>query len=300
MKQRCHGISRILPGVLLGSLAACAGQSVAPEAVSADHDAQQEAASNARSSVMDVYRSIRRGKVDTSQSLLASDAFAVGPRAGDVYTTRTDVVLAVTSVFDAGDRHKLGSKGLVAEASVTGKSAWTLDRVDIDRQSYTAVSVLAEIDEIWYVVALHVGAMTPGSTEGELAPLAGGVVGGAEAVVELVRAGAQSPLVFLDQLSEHDKVTVVGPGKSDHLRGARKIKKKWTHKRRPQAPEPFTLLGGVRAGVTPDGGLAWVVANTRAGDGPLHRMMFVYERDGENWRLVAMQDSVPGPSTVAN
>ena len=280
--------------VLAVAVAACAGTAPAPEAVTAGEDAQQEAASYARETAKEVYKALRRGKLDTSQSLLGDEVFAVGPRAKDVYSERTAAVLAATAELDAGERHKLSSRGLVTGGSVTGKSAWMVDRIDIDRRRYSVVAVLAEIDEIWYIVALHVGATGDGeSTGAAMAPLGGGVSSAAADVVELVRAGAASPDALLEQLSGHPKVTVVGPGRSDHLRGARKITRKWKRKR--GGAEPFALSGDVRAAVTPDGGLAWVVANTRAGDGAGLRTMFVYERVDDGWHLVALQRAVPLP-----
>jgi hypothetical protein len=283
-----------LAAVLSVALAGCVSRSGAPAAQAAGDDTRKDAASYARSTAKDVYRSLRRGKLDASQSLLSDQVFVVGPRAEDVYTGRTDAVLAVTAVIHAGDRHKLRSRGLVAEASVTGKSAWIVDRIEIDRRPHTVVAVLAEIDEIWYVVALHVASNKPSAVEAALPPLVGGVDDGATAVVELARAGAEAPELFLDQLSDHKKTTVLGPGRKDHLRGKRGIERKWKRKR--SAPVPFGVVGEPRAAVTPDGGLAWVVANTRVGDADdavPHRRMFVYERAGDSWRLVAMQDAGP-------
>ncbi len=271
-------------------VAACAAQSVAPEATPVAEGARKDAAAFARGTVADVYRSLRRGRLDSSQSLLADEAFVVGPRAVDVYTGRTDAVLAVTNAFAAGDRHKLRSRGLVAEASVTGQSAWVLDRIEIDRRPYTVVAVLAQVDDIWYVVAVHLAAAKPSAVEGELPPLAGGVGAGAEPVVELARAAVGGPDAVIEQLSDHARATAFGPGHKDHLRGKRKIARTWKRKRR--APAPLRVTGNVRAGVTPDGGLAWVVANTRPADdkaGAPRRAMLVYERVEDQWRLVAMQ-----------
>jgi hypothetical protein len=278
----------------MAALIGCGATTGSPEAVAVDADARNKASRYVRGTVKDVYRSIRKGKADTNQTLLADDLFAVGPHADQLYQDRTAAVLAITSAFELGKRLRLRSRGLVAEAAATGSSAWVVDRIDVKRRRYTVVAVLAEVDEIWYVVALQVGA-TRGGDAAELPPLPGGA-GGADEVVDLVRAGAAAPTAFLDQLSEHKKVTVVGPGKSDHLRGSKRIAKKWTHKRKPKAPAPFDLIGEVRAGVTPDGGVAWVVANSRetgADEAPLHRRMFVYQRVDDAWRLVVMQDAIP-------
>lgn len=309
--------------ILSAALAGCPGRSGAPDAVSAGKDAREDAASYARSTAHDTYSAVRRGKVDLTQSLFAEDAFIVGPRPGDVYANRTDAVLAVTGELEAGERQRLRSRGLAPGSSVTGKSAWVVDRIDIARRRYTVVAVLAEIDEIWYVVAVHVGATEPAGGDAAPAPLSGGVDPGAGEAVDLARAGAADPAQLVSQLSDHAKTTVMGPDRNDHLRGKRKIERKWIKKKKkkkkkrkrkrrendePEPPaddEPTVeltrhapaprALGDVRAGVTPDGGVAWVIANARAGEGDgatPHRMMFVYERVDDAWRLVALQDAV--------
>jgi hypothetical protein len=94
----------------------------------------------------------------------------------------------------------------------------------------------------------------------------------------------------LGQLSDNKHVTALGPGPNDHLRGKRAIARAWTRKR--GAPPSLRFVGDVRADLTPDGALAWVVGNASSADAAVpssHRVMLVYARDAEASRLVARQ-----------
>lgn len=268
----------------------CSGAANRSATAVADKDTRKATTRQARGMIRDAYSAIRHGHGANTQTLLADDAFVVGPAAGDLYGGRRDTVVAVTSRFELTDRHRVRSRGLVAASSPTGRSAWAADRVDIDRVRLSLVTVLAEVDDIWYAVAVQLGREPGGSGAEALPPLDGGVDGGAAEVVDLVREGAAEPDRFLDQLAEKDTL-IIGPRKRDQTRGERRIKRLW--KRRKLAKQPIEIDGAPRAGVTPDGALVWVVANTHSGEAAPQRMLWLYQRGEDGWRLVVMQWTTP-------
>jgi hypothetical protein len=221
----------------------------------------------------------------------------MGPTAGDLHTTRGEIVVAASERFDIADRHRVNSRGLIAISSPSGQSAWIADRVDIDRTRYTLVAVLAQVDEIWYVLAVHLGRVACSEPPDELPNLPGGVDAEAQEVADLVRSGAAAPGEFLDQLAAHWNIAVFGPGKRDFARGKKRIKRLW--KKRKISDTPLSLEGEMRAGVTPDGALAWVAANARAGEAPPQRLFWIYERGDDGWRLVLMQWASPAKTSPA-
>lgn len=277
------------------ALGACGGTAKGPAKVTADKDTKKATAKNARSTAREVYRAVRKGRASNMQTLLSDDAFVLGPTLADVYATRADTVVAATDRFEMADRHRVQSRGLVAVSSPSGKSAWIADQVDLDGARYTLAAVLAQVDEIWYAVAVHLGRAADTPAAETLPDLPGGVDDSAREVVELVRAGAAEPAQFLKQLADHWNVAVLGPTRRDMSRGPKRIARLW--KRRKIAKQPIELLGEVRAGATADGVLAWVAANTRTGEAAPRRIFWIYERTEDGWRLVLMQWATPKPES---
>jgi len=241
--------------------------------------------------VREAYAAVRRGHGANMQTLLPDDAFAIGPSAGDLYTTRGAVIVAASDRFEMTDRHRVRSRGLLATSSPTGRSAWIADRVEIDRTPYTLVAVLAQVDDIWYAIAVHLGRVASNPPSESLPSLPGGVAHRAQPAVDLVRAGAADPAAYLEQLADHRDTAVFGPGRRDYARGKKRIARLW--KKRKIAAKPLTLDQSIRAGTTPDGALAWVAANARAGDAAPRRLFWIYERTDDGWRLVLMQWASP-------
>ena len=274
------------------AVGACSSTARAPAAAPvADKDVKKATAKDARGLIKELYGSVRRGRGSNMQTLLADTAYVVGPAVADIYATRNQTVAAATEHFELADRHRVRSRGLKAMSSPSGKSAWIFDRVDIDRTRYTLAVVLAQVDEIWYAVAIHLGREPAGKVATPLPPLAGGVDARAEEVVLLVQAGAAAPGQFLDQLAARGETAVIGPGKRDQAAGAKRIARLW--KKRKLADKPIAIDGELRAGVTPDAALAWVIANTHSGDAAPQRILWIYEQADGVWKLVLMQWATP-------
>ncbi len=286
--MRSHMIGLTLALTMAACSSAARGPAVAPVV---DKDARKVTAKDARGLIKELYRSVRKGRGNNMQTLLADSVYVVGPAAADLFATRNQTVAAVTERFEIADRHRVRSRGLKAMSSPSGKSAWIYDRVDIDRTRYTLAMVLAEVDDIWYALAIQLGREPAGKVEAPLPLLSGGVDERAEEVVLLVQAGAAAPGQFLEQLAEHGETAVIGPGKRDQARGAKRIARLW--KKRKTATKPIEIDGELRAGITPDGALVWVIANTHTGEAAPQRILWIYEHTGEAWKLVLMQWATP-------
>jgi hypothetical protein len=272
-------------------LVACSGAAPRGEAPPEDKKGARAATKHVRGLVQEVYQSIRKGRGNASQTLLAKDVFAIGPVASDLFVDRNGTMLGSASRFDLTGRHRVRSRGLIALASVTAKSTWVIDRVDIDRVRYTLAAVFAEVDDIWYVVAVNLAQVSGGKKADESKSLPGLLDPRAQDVVALVRAGAADPKQFLAQLASHRQVVVSGAGKRDYARGSRSIKRLW--RKRKLNKKPMEIVGHPRAGVTPDDRIAWVAANVRADKGPPQRTLWIYQNGKDGWRLVVMQSGSP-------
>lgn len=275
----------------------CSGAAPRVAPVKADKHDRKQAASYARGVARDFYKAVRHGHAATQQTLLADDAFVIGPAATQLYGSRTDAMVAATDGFEIAERHRVRSRKLVAAASPTATSAWFAGQVDIDRKHYTLSAVLTQVDEIWYVVAADLGALG-GAHADSLPPLPGGAADGTDDVVTLVREGAADPAKFLDQLAGGREPVVIGPRRRDYARGARSIKHHW--KRRKIAKHPLALQGDPRAGITPDGSMVWVAGNAQADGKTPVRIFWIYQRaadDPAGWKLVLMQWATPTKSS---
>jgi hypothetical protein len=121
---------------------------------------------------------------------------------------------------------------------------------------------------------------------------------GGEAAVDVFKDGAAHPARLVDQLADGPDVVAIGPGPRDLVRGGAAIHKAW---KKALKKKPYVhVVGGVRAGVTPDGQLVWIHANIERaqGDGaavPL-RAFYVYTHDGASWRLAVVHEASAAPA----
>jgi hypothetical protein len=277
------------------ALAGCGGAAAEKKAPVEEALDVGDSTKAARGIMTEIYGDLRRGDVGGVQSLLANDLFSVGPGANDVFLTREDAVVAVAAVLRSGDRHKVVSRGLKVSATPGGHSAWASDSLEVDGVPLALTAVLVESDGLWAVVAVHAGRTGEAAGGKKRAPLPGGVAAGAAEAVKLYRAGVAAPERFVEQLGSGADVVVLGAGAKEVTRGVKPVKKLW--KKRLAAKPSFALEGEPHAQVTPDGALAWIVANVDVGEGggkpEPHRALVIYQRaDARTWQLVAMHDSV--------
>jgi hypothetical protein len=93
-------------------------------------------------------------------------------------------------------------------------------------------------------------------------------------------------------------VAIGGPGK-EFKRGPKSIRRAW--KKALKSHPKVTLRGAMRASVTPDGALAWLVADVEASHDDMkptpHRYFAIYERSPQGWRMVAIHQAVVTPAS---
>ena len=268
--------------------------------------APDDAARTVRGMVVEAYQSLRHGKREGVLPLLADRVYAVGPGPQAVVVGRSEVVVALGALFPAGDKRRIRSRGLRVGIAPGGRAAWVTDQLDVDRVHYDATAVLAQVGGVWVAVAIDVGRPVAKAPGGVSPAVGRGVDGGATAAVKLFISGLEHPERLPDQLADSDDAVVMGPGPRDLHRGARAIRRAWTparpkhrHRHRheheaPPPPPPGGRFGDVRAGVTPDGALAWVSAQVarpvKTGALVPGRAFHIYQRVGGRWRLVAAHE----------
>jgi hypothetical protein len=294
-------------GLVAAFVAACGGATSGGGTIPiADSEDLRDAAEQARSLVKEAYQTLRRGNVGGLQTLVSEDLFAVGPGSEQVYSGRAEALDALTQLVTVGRKHRVASRGMVAVSSPSGKSAWVADQLKVDGVKLRLTAVLAEIDELWTIVALELSVPVTDKEANKLAdddqgtparPVTGGVDDAAGEVAELFRQAAAAPEQFSEQLSDQGKVVAIGDGPRDFRRGTKSILRAW--KKALKANPTMTLGGGLQASVTPDGALGWIAADVEAsrdGANPVpHRYFVIYERSPEGWRMVAMHSAVVTP-----
>jgi ketosteroid isomerase-like protein len=230
-----------------------------------------------------------------------------GPRSTDMAGTRADALVALGQVVDPKAKKKLAIRSgrLEIAAAPGGHSAVAVDTAEINGEPHTVLAVLTNTDDLWLVGAVAVAhAPSAGQVKAELAkdavvpPGAAGtrkIDPAAKPAVDKFQRGLLDQAAWGEELASHDGAIVVGPMAGEVARGKKEIKAIW--KKRVEAKTRAAISGEITAAVTNDGQLAWVSAPiTRVeGEGtqPLPLRAFaVYENDGGEWRLLALDESL--------
>ena len=305
--------------LVLVPLAACiggggGGAAKAKVAVGPAIDAKQ-AERGASDLVTEIYDTLGRGNKDSLFTLLDNSLIVFGPRRADMLGTRADALVALGQLVDPKAKKKVairrGKLDLVA--SPGGRSAWAFDLANINGEQVAVMAVLSNAADLWLVGAVTV-AHTPAAQQvkAELAKDAvvpPGAMGtkkidpAARPAVEKFQKGLLDQAIWGEDLASRTDSIVIGPTSGEVTRGKKDIKAMW--QKRVDAKTRAAVSGEITAAVTDDGQLAWVSSPiTRVeGDGapmPL-RAFAVYEKDGAEWKLIALHESValaePGAGT---
>jgi len=275
---------------------------------------EKQAEKDAKGLVTEIYETLGRGNKDSLFSLLDDSLVVFGPRQMDALANRADTLVALGGVIDPKSKKvTLRSGSLEVVASKGGRSAWAFDVVNIDGEPHAITAILVNTDDLWQVDAAVVAHMTDKSSlKTELAKDAVVPPGAAaktkiepdaRAAVERFQKGLLDQELWGADLGSRSDAIVVGPVAGDVTRGKKDIKKLW--KKRLEAKVRAAASGDIVAAATPDGQLAWVTAPiTRVEEGadPLPLRAFaVFERSDNEWRLIALQESLaigePGSGT---
>lgn len=276
-----------------------------PAAPKEDAVDERKAEKGAKDLVGEIYESIGQGDTDGLMSLLADPLIVFGPRRTDAMGTRADALVALKAQIDVKTKKKLRSGSLEVVASPGGHSAWAIDVLDIGGKPMTLTAVLGNADDIWQVQAAAL-AETPTmkSIRAELkkdAIVPPGLSGvaktdpDAKAAIDKFTRGLADQEIWGTDLGSRSDAIVIGPASGDVTRGKSDIKKLW--KKRTKANTRDTAAGEVTASVTSDGELAWVSAPVVEfaddADDPMPLRLFaVFEKAGDDWKMIALQESL--------
>jgi ketosteroid isomerase-like protein len=300
---------------LLVALAACGGAAKPAGPVAEPAVDERAAEKDAKGLVVEIYRTLDRGKTDSMFSLLSDPLIVFGPRRGDAMTTRADALVALGKIIDpkAKKRTAMRSSGLSVVVSQGGHSAWAFDVVNFEGQSVAVTAVLSNTSDLWSVSAAALAALpSAGKVKAESARDAivppgaastGKIGAQAQAVVDEFKKGLVDQDSWGTDLMSRSDAIVAGPSAGQVARGKHAIQQMW--KMRTKAGVREATSGELTAQVTPDGQLAWLSAPvTRVADGedPLPLRIFaVYEREGAAWKLIVLHEAVaidePGSGT---
>jgi ketosteroid isomerase-like protein len=269
--------------VLAGCSGAATKEVEEPEAVDSSVAAQ-----GARELVKEIYASLRRGSTGGLLPLLDPTFVAIGPGPGDMFTERSEALVALGVAVPEG-KHKVVSTDLRVAASPEGHAAWATDVVQIDGKPFAIGVIMLESDELWTVTAIQIGIPNPkkgkGAAPDPVAPtafVAPPVGGNDKALAERFAAGL-TPADLQDQM---DATTVVRDLTGKASSGPKAIKKAW---KKAMKNVSFAPRKDLHARLAPDGSAGWVfgvvdVTNGTAPPVPT-RYLHVYANTPDGWRL---------------
>ena len=294
---------------LLGiGVAACGGggSTKGPEKPIGPVVDEKVAKKDAAGLVEEIYDTINRGKPDNLFSLLNDPLIVFGPRKSDATVTRSEALVALGKLIDpkAKDNIQVRSASLAVRAAEGGRSAWAFDVVRVEGKQMAGLAVLTNDNDLWAVSATSI-AETPSMREvraelkkvavvppGAMSPAK--VDDRADGAVDKFKRGLLEQQVWGDDLSSSTDALMIGPTAGDVTRGKKEMKRVW--KKRIDAETRAAISGEVAAATTPDGQLAWVTApitRVEKDEDPLPLRAFaVFEKDGDSWKLIALQESL--------
>jgi ketosteroid isomerase-like protein len=293
--------------VAVGALAACprgGGGAAKPKVVVGPPIDEKQAQKGASDLVAEIYEMLGKGNKDSLFTLLDNALIVFGPRRTDMLGTRADALVALGQLVDPKKKLAIKRGKLELVASPGGRSAWAFDVANIDGHPVAVMAVLSNASDLWLVGAVAV-AHTPGmqQVKDELAKDAvvpPGAMGAkkidpaARPAVERFQKGLLDQAAWGEDLASRSEAIVVGPTSGEVTRGKKEIKALW--EKRVEAKTRAAVSGEITAAVTDDGQLAWVsapITRVVGDEAPLPLRAFaVYEKDGAEWKLIALHESL--------
>ena len=251
------------------------------------------AVAETRGLAREIQLSLERGDATGLAPLCASDLVALGPRATDDGRPRTDTLIALDDALPK-PKHKLKVRDQQVESAPGARSAWLTEQVDVDGKRHTVTVIATEVEGLWLVTAVMVGATQPERALREQAPAtlprlvarsgAPGPTAGNQAAPAAPRAAfavaAGDVEARLAQL-DGERTVVMTAAENAQWRGEKAIRKAWK-----KGGPRWTLGADVQSGATPDGELVWIAANAATveaeGAGRPRRLFAVYRRAGDD------------------
>lgn len=286
-------------------VSACGGSEPAPAAPKLEPAVDSgRAEKDARGLITEIYDTVGRGKTDSLFSLLGEPVVVFGPRLEDATASRATALGALGKAVDSRHHPAVRSGALAVVAAPGGHSAWAVDVLSYEGRSVAVTAVLSNTGDLWSLSAAALAVQPPQreitdhNGRGEIVPPGGASAGKTEhrddALIEKFRRGLLAQDVWGDELAARSDAVVIGPAAGQLARGKAAIKKLWAL--REEKHIRAATSGEVTTARTADGQLAWLsVAVTRVADDeePLPLRIFaIYERDGADWKLVALHEAL--------
>jgi ketosteroid isomerase-like protein len=290
------------------AVAACGGGggggATKPKAAKQSAVDEKQAEKDAKGLVTEIYETIGRGNKDSLFSLLDDSLVVFGPRKLDAPGNRAETLVALGGIVDPKKKLALRSGSLEVVASAGGRSAWAFDVVNIAGEPHAVMAILINTDDLWQLDAAMVAqmpaaiAMKAEAAKDSIVPPGAAaktkIDPDAKGAVERFQKGLLDQEAWGADLTSRSDALVVGPTFGEVARGKQDVKKLW--KQRTEAKTRAAVSGEIVAATTPDGQIAWVSAPvTRVAEGgspmPL-RVFAVFEKSSEDWKLIALQESL--------
>ena len=154
----------------------------------------------------------RRVTQDATVQQIVVARFDNATDTADIYTDRTEALLALANVLPPDKKYKLVSTDLRVNASPGGHAAWASDVITIDGDKYSLAIVMTEADELWTIAAIQIGIPIPAKElkPKRLAPPAPvpAPADPAKPLLQLFEAGALDPGVLQEQLANRPSTVV--------------------------------------------------------------------------------------------
>jgi ketosteroid isomerase-like protein len=279
------------------------GGKVAPEKPKQVAVDEGIAEKDAKGLLHEIYGSISHADTDGLMTLFAEPMVVFGPRKADAHATRAETLIALKAIVDH-KKPSLHSGQLTIVVSPGGHSAWAFDVVEVSGTAMTLTAVLSNSDDVWQVSAATVARTPSLKVVHESLKLDAVVPPGMAALAKIDAAakiaadkltkGLNAQALWGDELAKRSDAVVIGPDAGDLTHGKAAIKKLF--EKRIGAHVRETAAGQVTAQATADNQLAWAtVPVVRFEDNtdpvPL-RAFAVFERNGSDWNMIALQESL--------
>lgn len=308
----------LVPALLTVLVGACRPPSRASDmSVASTHELE-----SSEEVVFFMRRAYSRGAESRLQDLgewVDEEAFILGSGPDGGFSSREAWLRSLQPMLEAippGTAYEVTSKDLRIGLARGLRSAWVSDQLEVRAASAVGppafsvriLAVLTHGESGWRIVAGHGSFPIPNPVaqdmirSGQLVRstnLGSEVQRGADVLVNLYESGMANPSTLEETISDRQDVIAFGSAADEVHSGGAALKTAW--RQFLEAEPRLTPIGGVRAGLSPDGELGWVASNVDIQIDEVrmpYRFFLVYLREPEGWRIVGWHDSYGLPAPI--
>jgi ketosteroid isomerase-like protein len=264
-----------------------------------------------RAVVREFHTAIKHKDAQRLGELVVQEVFVFGAAANEVSTGRDQFVAGLCSEFEAAKGARLGVKEEQIQVGIcdSGLSAWFLDRFDLEiadgREAPRVFPIrftgLLVQDLGWRLAAafwsiplrsndyqyelLQAGKIQPGFA------LENQVASDALPLVQSLQKVMAQPKLMPDLYATRPDAFTIGSTVEEVMLGVEG--KNWVQEI-VQLPLHFTIRGGVRGALAPDGCTAWMATHVDLSGGLMvpYRFFYIWHHGQEGWKIVVSHDAV--------